>query len=186
MRWRNIITYKGVPEICNDKNNIKLAVKITLSSFTDPAFIPWLRTLLTEAELPNDCLLLEVDASQIIRSPEDFQLMVNTVGVEFKIKFILSGIFEIDTYYKASEIIKFDYVKLNINQLIHGLPRSPLVKLINDIKYEGIEVIAVNISDARMLVMATEFDVEYMHGYLIGRPNTDVISDSDGDLYCVM
>ena len=169
-----------------DKNKIKLAVKITLSSFTDPTFIPWLRTFLTEADLPNDSLLIEVDANQVIRSPDDFLLMANTVGVEFKIKFILSGLFEIDTYHKVRTPKMFDYVKLNIEQLTFGLPREPLRKLINDIKYEGSEIIAVNISDAKMLVMANEFDVDYLHGYLIGRPNIDVISDSDGDLYCVM
>lgn len=169
----------------NDKNKIKLTVKITLSSFTDPSFIPWLRTLLTEADLPNDCLLIEADANQIIRSPDDFLLLVNTVGVEFKIKFILSGIYEIDTYYKVCDIHTFNYVKLNINHLTHGLPRGPLRKLINDIKFDGSEIVAVNISDASMLMMANEFDVDYMHGYLIGRPNTDVIADSDGDLYCV-
>ena len=113
-------------------------------------------------------------------------LLVNTVGTEFKIKFVLSGINQIDTCYKARDIHLFDYVKLNITQLTHGLPRGPLRKLINDIKSDGSMVVAVNISDAQMLVMATDFDVEYLHGYLIGRPNTDVISDSDGDLYCVI
>lgn len=169
-----------------DKNNIKLAVKITLSSYTDPSFIPWLRNLLTEADLPNDCLLIEADANQIERSPDDFILLINTVGTEFEFKFILSGIFEIDTYYNVRETHTFDYIKLNINQLTHGLPRDPLRKLVNDIKHDGSEIIAVNISDAQMLVMANEFDVDYMHGYLIGRPNIDVISDSDGDLYCVI
>lgn len=169
-----------------DKNNIKLAVKITLSSFTDPSFIIWLRTLLTEADLPNDSLLIEADADQIIRSPDDFKLLVNTVGTEFKIKFILSGIYEIDTFYKLQDRKIFDYVKLNIHQLTFGLPRTPLIKLVNDIKHDGSEIIAVYISDAQMLMMANEFDVDYMHGYLIGRPNINVISDSDGDLYCVM
>jgi hypothetical protein len=37
-----------------------------------------------------------------------------------------------------------------------------------------------------MLAMATEFNVDYMHGYLIGRPNTDIIADSAGDLHCVI
>lgn len=169
----------------DDKGKIKLTVKITLNSFTDPSFIPWLRTLLTEADLPNDCLLIEADAGQILRSPSDFLLLVNTVGVEFKIKFILSGIYEIETYYQLSDLHTFDYVKLNISQLTHGLPRGPLRKLINDIKFDGSEIVAINISDASMLMMANEFDVDYMHGYLIGRPNTDVIADSDGDLYCV-
>ena len=169
-----------------DKTNIKLAVKLTLSSYTEPSFIPWFREFLTEADLPNDSLLIEADANQVIRSPDDFLLLVNTVGVEFKIKFILSGIFEIDTFYQVRDRHIFDYIKLNIDSLTFGVPRNPLRKLINDIKYDGGEIVAVNISDAKMLVMANEFDVDYMHGYLIGRPNTDVISDSDGDLYFVM
>lgn len=169
-----------------DKNNIKLAVKITLNSFTDPSFTPWLRKLLTEAELPNDCLLIEVVADQVLRSRDDFMLLVNTVGVEFKLKFILSGIFEFDTFYKAFDLYKFNYVKLNINRLIHGLPREPLRKLVHVIRYNNSEIVAVNISDAQMLVMANEFDVDYMHGYLIGKPNSELIVDSEGDLHCVI
>ena len=169
-----------------DKNNIKLAVKITLSSFTDPSFIPWLRKLLTEAELPNDCLLIEAEVDQVLRSPDDFKLLVNTVGVEFKLKFILSGVFEFDAFYKLYGLYKFDYVKLNINVLTHGLPRDPLRKMIQVIKHDDSEIVAVNISDAQMLVMANEFDVDYMHGYLIGKPNSDLIANSEGDLYCVM
>ena len=77
-------------------------------------------------------------------------------------------------------------MKLNINNLTYGVPRDPLKKLVNDIKRDGAKIVAVNVSNAKMLTMATEFDVEYMHGYLIGKPNIDVISDSEGDLYCVI
>ena len=187
-RWTLKSTAGRLQEYSNtkDRNNINMAVKITLSSYTDAKFIPWLRTLLTEANLPNDCLLIEVDASQIIRSPEDFKLLVNTVGIEYKIKFILSGIAQIDLYSEVREMHVFDYIKLNINLLTYGRPRDPLRKLVYQIKYDGSEIIAVNISNAEMLVMANEFDVDYMHGYLIGRPNTDVISGNDGDLYCVI
>ena len=185
-RWSLRSAASLLKEFSKLEDKIKLAVKITLSSFIDPAFVPWLRDLLIKAELANHCLLIETDANQLLRSPDDFILLVNTVGTEFKIKFVLSGINQIDTCYKARNIHLFDYVKLNITQLTHGLPRGPLRKLINDIRSDGSMVVAVNISDAQMLVMATDFDVEYLHGYLIERPNTDVISDSDGDLYCVI
>ena len=168
------------------KNNIRLAVKITLSSFTDPQFIPWLRELLIEADLPNDCLLIETDAAQFIRSPDDYKLLFDTVGIEFKIKFILSGIYDIDKYYQTREFRIFDYVKLNIKQLTYGHPRDPLRSLANDIKYDDAKIVAVNVSDAQELTMATDFDVDYMHGYLIGKPIIDVISDNTGGLYCVM
>lgn len=168
------------------KNNIRLAVKISLSSFTDPQFIPWLRELLIETNLRNICLLIEIDAAQLIRNPNDHEHLIETIGVEFQIKFILSGVFDIDTYYQARKIHTFDYVKLNINNLTYGVPRDPLSKLVNDIKRDNAKIVAINVSNAEMLAMATEFDVEYMHGYLIGKPNIDVISDSEGDLYCVM
>ena len=169
-----------------DKNNIKLAVKITLSSINDQKFIPWLRELLIETNLANDCLLIEIDAAQLIRDPDDHIHLIETIGIEFQVKFILSGVFDIDTYYQARKYHIFDYVKLNINNLTYGVPRDPLRKLVNDIKHDGGKIVAVNVSNAEMLTMATEFDVEYMHGYLIGKPNMDVISDSEGDLYCVI
>lgn len=170
----------------NDKNSIKLAVKITLSSFTDPEFIPWLRALFIEADLPKNCLLIEVDATQFTRDPEEHKLLFDTIGTEFNIKFILSGISDIDKYYQAREFHIFEYIKLNINHLTFGRPRAPLSKLVRDIKYDDAKIVAVNVSDAQKLNMATEFGVDYMHGYLIGKPTIDVISDSDGDFYCVI
>ena len=164
------------------KNNIKLAVKITLSSVTDPTFTPWLRDLLIEAELPNDCLLIETDATQFIRNLDDYKLLFKKVRIEY----ILSGIFDINKYHQTRGLHVFDYVKLNINNLTYGIRRGPLRRLVNNIKHDGTQIVAVNVSDAEKLTLATEFDVDYMHGYLIGQPNINVISDSEGDLYCVM
>jgi len=66
------------------------------------------------------------------------------------------------------------------------MPRGPLRVLIQKIRDEGSNVVAVYVADAEMLAQVTEFNVDYMHGCLIGRPNTDIIADSDGDLYCVI
>ncbi len=170
----------------NKDNTIKLAAKITLSSINDQAFIPWLRELLTEIDLPNDYLLIEIDATQLIRNPDAYQLLFNTVAVEFNIKFILSGIHNIGAYYDARIIHSFDYVKLNINQVLETDSRSSVQQLINEIRRDNVNVVAVNVSDAEMLALATEFDVDYMHGYLIGKPILDVLSDTHGDLYCVI
>jgi EAL domain-containing protein (putative c-di-GMP-specific phosphodiesterase class I)/DNA-binding NarL/FixJ family response regulator len=187
-KWILKNTVSSLKEIfkTNSKNNIKLAVKITLSSFTDPLFMPWLKELLIEAKLPSDCLLIEVDATQFIRAPDDYKLLFDTIGIKFNIRFILSGIFDINKYYQAREFHIFEYIKLNINHLTSGRPRGPLNKLVQDIKNDDAKIVAVNVSDAQKLNMATEFGVDYMHGYLIGKPTIDVISDSDGDFYCVM
>ena len=120
------------------------------------------------------------------QQPDAYQLLFSTVAVEFNIKFILSGIYNIGAYYDARIIYSFDYVKLNINQLLETDSRSSLQKLINEIKRDNVNVIAVNVSDAEKLALAAEFDVDYMHGYLIGKPILDVLSDTHGDLYCVI
>jgi len=61
-----------------------------------------------------------------------------------------------------------------------------LQDLIKKVKIDGAKIIAVNVADAETLAFATEFEVDYVHGYLVGKPYVDVISDSDGDLYCVI
>ena len=60
------------------------------------------------------------------------------------------------------------------------------MELIKEIKKNGAEIIAINVADAESLTFVTEFEVDYIHGYLIGKPYNDVISDSDGDLICVI
>ena len=174
------------PERDDKENNVKLAVKITLSSLADPEFINWLKELLAEVEMPKGRLLIEIDATQLAREPQHFKALINEIGAKYDVKWILSGIIEIDKYYQARELQLFDFVKLNISKLTYGTPRGPLKELVQKIRNDGAKVVAVNVADAEMLALASEFNVDYMHGYLIGKPNTDVISDSDGDLYCVI
>jgi EAL domain-containing protein (putative c-di-GMP-specific phosphodiesterase class I)/DNA-binding response OmpR family regulator len=188
-RWVLKNTTNQLIEFTNKKDkqiNIKLTVKITLSSIADPEFISWLHNLLIEANLPKGCLLFEIEASQFIRDTELCKYLIEEISREFDIKFILSGIFQVDTYYQIRELHIFDKVKLNIKILTFGAPRAPLQNLIRTIKNDGAKIIAVNVADAETLTFVTGFDVDYVHGYLVGKPYIDAISDSDGDLYCVI
>lgn len=187
-RWVLKTAATKVLELHNTKadNNIKLAVKITISSLAEETFIPWLRELLTEVNLPNDYLLLEIDAGQYVRNPAVFNKLFDTVGTEFKINFILSGIHDLDVYQLVGDQHWFDYLKLNISLLAGGGNRWHLNKFITDIRASDINIVAVNISDAAKLSLATEYNVDYMHGYLIGKPIKDIISDERGDYFCVI
>lgn len=187
-RWVLKTTASKIMELHDKKadNNIKLAVKITISSMAEESFIPWLRELLQEARLQNDCLLLEIDAGQFVRNPDVFEDLFNSIGINFKVKFILSGIHDLDIYQLARDKYPFEYVKLNISLLIGGGNRWHLNKFVADIKASDVNIVAVNISDAAKLSLATEYNVDYMHGYLIGKPVKDIITDNRGDFYCVI
>jgi len=187
-RWvlKNTVNQlKGFTNKDDKQVNIKLAAKITLSTIADPEFIPWLRNLLIKEKLQKGCLLIEMDVLQFIRDTELCKNLIKKIKRKFDIKFILSGISQIDAYYQIREIHIFDYVKLNIKDLTFGAPRAPLQSLIKRIKNDGAKIIAVNVADAETLTFATEFEVHYVHGYLVGKPYIDVITDSDGDLYYV-
>jgi EAL domain-containing protein (putative c-di-GMP-specific phosphodiesterase class I) len=160
-------------------------VKITLSTVSDPEFGSWLRNILTAINLPKGCLLFEIEALHFIRDTGHFKKLIEEMHREFDIKYILSGVSEVTTYYHIREMLIFDYVKLNIKELTFGLPRAPFRSLITKIQNDGAKIIAVNVEDAETLVFATEFEVDYVHGYLVGRPYVDVISDGAGDLYYV-
>jgi len=188
-RWVLRHTVSQLRELAENSGkygNIKLAVKVTLSSVTDPEFIYWLKELLDEADPPPGCLLFEIEASQLLRDPEEHLKLFEAISDDYDIRYILSGIYQINTYYKVRDIYRFNYVKLNVKDLIYGFPRNPLYELINDIKKEEASIVAVNVDDAEVLTLATEFDIDYVHGYLVGRPYIDLISDSEGDLYCVI
>jgi len=135
--------------------------------------------------LPKDCLLFEIEALQFIRDTELCKNLIEEISREFDIKFILSGVSQVAIYYHTREYHIFDYVKLNIKELTFGLPRAPLQSLITKIKSDGAKIIAINVADAETLIFATEFEIDYVHGYLVGKPYIDVISDGAGDLYYV-
>jgi EAL domain-containing protein (putative c-di-GMP-specific phosphodiesterase class I)/DNA-binding response OmpR family regulator len=188
-RWvlRNSVTQLvNLNETSGKHDNIKLAVKITLSSVADPQFIPWLKELLNDADLPAGTLFFEIEAPHFIRDPEQYLMLTEEIGKRYDIKLILSGIHQIDTYSQVRDIQRFNYVKLNVKDLIYGFPRNPLYALINTIKNDKAKIVAVNVADAETLTLVTEFDIDYVHGYLVGKPYIDVISDSDGDLYYVI
>ncbi len=169
----------------DEQVSIKLTIKITLSTISDPVFIPWLRNILTAINLPKGCLLFEIEALHFIRDTEHCENLIEEIRREFDIEFILSGISEIATYYHIRETQTFDFVKLDIKDLTFGLPREPLRSLITKIHNDGAKIVAVKVADAETLVFATEFQVDYVHGYLVGKPYVDVISDGSGDLYYV-
>lgn len=188
-RWvlRNSVTQlRKLADTSGKHDNIKLAVKITLSSVADPQFIPWLKELLNDADLPAGSLFFEIEAHHFIRDPEQYLMLTEEIGKRYDNKLILSGVHQIDTYHQIRDIQRFNYVKLNVKDLIYGFPRNPLYNLINTIKDDKAKIVAVNVADAETLTLVTEFDIDYVHGYLVGRPYIDVISDSDGDLYCVI
>lgn len=176
----------SVSEQSGKRNKIKLAVRITLSSLSDPDFLPWLEKLLDNDDLPKGGMLVEVESSHFLRDPEIFRSLIHGIGNKHDIKFILSGIIRIDTYYDIRSMQQFNYVKLNVKDLIYGFPRRPLNDLINTIRDDKTKIIAINVDNAETLTLATEFDIDYVEGYLVGRPYIDVIADSDGDLYCVI
>lgn len=188
-RWvlRNSVPQlSDIPRESGKQGSIKLAVKLTLSTVADPEFIDWLESLFRQAPLPSGCLLIEVEAGQFLRDPGQYRLLMEELGRPYGIKFVLSGIGQINIYYQVRDLQRFDYVKLNVKDLIYGFPRHPLYELIESISEDGSKIVAVNVDDAEMLTMATEFDIDYVHGYLVGRPDIDVIADSDGDLHCVI
>jgi EAL domain-containing protein (putative c-di-GMP-specific phosphodiesterase class I)/DNA-binding response OmpR family regulator len=168
------------------RGNIKLAIKISLSTLADPAFIPWLHDLISDAEIPKNCLMFDFDVSQFLRNPEEYKKLIDEFGKSYQIKFIISGIDQIDTYYKLREVQPFNMVKLNVKDLVYGFPRNPVIKLINTMKEDGAKVVAVKVDDAEMLNLATGFDIDYVQGYLVGKPQVDMLTDSDGDIYAVI
>ncbi len=176
-RWvlRNIARLSGDLNKTKGISNFKLAVKITLSTITQPDFMAWLRKLLADSNVPNDHMLIEVDANQLVRKPGAYKTLFDTIGIEYRIKFILSGIHDIDIYYKTRDIHVFDYVKLNVNEMIDSFDRNAITELVRNIKSDKANIVAINISDAEKLALVSEFDLDYLHGYLIGKPSTEVI-----------
>lgn len=187
-RWvltHTIKQLKSFTKRDEEQVNIKLTIKITLSTISDPKFISWLRNILTAINLPKGCLLFEIEALHFIRDTEHCEKLIEEIRSEFDVEFILSGIPEIATYDHIRETQTFNFVKLDIKDLTFGLPREPLRSLITKIHNDGAKIIAINVEDAETLVFATEFQVDYVHGYLVGKPYVDVISDGAGDLYYI-
>jgi len=187
-RWvltHTIKQLKSFTKKDEEQVSIKLTIKITLSTISDPKFISWLRDILTDINLPKGCLLFEIEALHFIRDTEHCENLIEEIRSEFDVEFILSSITEVATYYHIRETQIFNFVKLDIKDLTFGLPREPLRSLITKIHNDGAKIVAVNVEDAETLVFATEFQVDYVHGYLVGKPYVDVISDGAGDLYYI-
>lgn len=188
-RWvlRNTVSrLNKLAEGNEQPSNIRLAVKITLSSISDPLFIPWINTLFDYSYLRPGCLLFEIESQHFMRNTGPYKTLISEVGNKYQIKCILSGINDIDTYYHAAAMQKFDLVKLNVKDLIYGFPRNPLKRLIHTIKDDGSRIVAIKVSDAEELNLVSGLDIDYVHGYLVGKPHTDLISDYDGDQYYII
>jgi EAL domain-containing protein (putative c-di-GMP-specific phosphodiesterase class I) len=168
------------------RDNLKLSVKLSLATISDPEFVPWLKDLLNQAELPPGRLMLEIETPWFVRGQGHYQPLMEGIGRFFDIKFVLSGINKIEAYYLVRKHQRFDFIKLNVKDLVYGFPRGPLYELINAVRKDDTRIVAINVADAETLNMATNFNIDYVHGYLVGRPFTDVMTDAEGDLHCVL
>lgn len=168
------------------RKDLKLSVKLSLATVSDPEFIPWLKDLLNQAELPPDRLKLEIETSWFMRGKVQYQPLIEGIGRFFDIKFVLSGINKIDAYHLVRKHQRFDFIKLNVKDLVYGFPRGPLNELINGVRNDDARIVAINVTDAETLNMATDFDIDYVHGHLVGRPFNDIMTDAEGDLHCVL
>ena len=188
-RWvvrHSVTQIKELSAESGKKGNIKLAVKISLSTIVDPKFTPWLHELIKDANLPQNSLLFELEAAQFMRGLDEHIKFIVDFSKNYKIKFIITGVDKLETYNNVRDLHHFDFIKLNVKDLINDIPKSHLNKIVASTKEDGTKIVTVNVDSADMLNLATVCNSDYVQGYFVGKPQTDMVIDSDGDLYCVI
>ena len=162
-------------------SNIKMAIKLTSDSVADPKFLTWCESLLLNSDSPKEGLLFEIDANDFLEQIKQANKLINRLRDKFGIKFVLSGIYDHDLYYKAAKDAFFDYVKLNITQLMRNTDQN-FNQLVSEIKNNGSMTVAINMETADTLSLATEYSIDYIHGYLVEKPKKDVMTSMYSDL----
>ena len=188
-RWvvrHSVTQIKELSTESGKKGNIKLAIKISLSTIVDPKFTPWLHELIKDANLPQHSLLFELEAAQFMRGLDEHIKFIVDFSKNYKIKFIITGVDKLETYNNVRDLHHFDFIKLNVKDLINEIPKNHLNKIVASTKEDGTKIVTVNVDSADMLNLATVCNSDYVQGYFVGKPQTDMVIDSDGDLYCVI
>jgi EAL domain-containing protein (putative c-di-GMP-specific phosphodiesterase class I)/GGDEF domain-containing protein len=148
-------------------------IKLSFDSICNPDFIPWLRGQLRQIRGISSHLTFEINAATLSLHGDECQDLLQRLR-RLHCHVALEHVGTDTELLKLLPALALDYIKLD-HSLIHELDaHADNIATIRDIIATahrfGIKVIAVGVQDARTLTQLRNYDIDFVQGHFLQRP----------------
>jgi len=181
-RWVVLNTIKTLAEHRRRGHNTQVFIHLTASSIQDPTFLPWVNSALKASKLPGDALTFQIteeQAQSYLKVAKAF-----SKGLELlKCKLALTHFGLIESGLSVTRHLDIDYIRVD-GSFIEALTKNdkamaPLEALVNEVHKQNINSIVPHIESAEVLASLWELGVNYIQGYYVQAPLTEMDYEFD-------
>jgi len=152
-------------------------VKVSENSLIDPEFIPWISERIRALRLTTENLIFELDEDTALNHIKPARVLIDSLR-QLHCRTALQNFGVENNILESLKQLKVDYIKLHYD-LIHNLAQSvenqEKVKAITSATSgQNIKAIASFVEDANSLALLWQCQVDFIQGYFLQQPNTEL------------
>ena len=178
-RWVVGHTIKDLSRHRAKGHSTKVLISLTPASISDPTFLPWVNGVLKEHRLPGDAVafqLAEDDAQNYLKAAKAFNKGLSVL----RCKLALSHFGRLENGISLTKHLDIDYIKVHGSYVEDMESEAGLEKLeavIKSIHEHDIASIVPQIESASVLSSLWQAGANYIQGFLLQGPATDMSYD---------
>lgn len=181
-RWVIANAFMLLSKKLKDGQKTRLFIKLSSSSITDAEFLPWIAERIKTLRLDADSIVFEMSEDMALNYLKQAKEIVTGLS-ELHCRTTLENFGVEQNTFQAIKHLKVNYLKIH-SKLIHGLAQNvenqDMVKSIAEhASSENIQTIAAFVEDANSLAVLWQCAVDFIQGYFLQHPNTNMDYDFD-------
>lgn len=157
-------------------SDTKLLVHLTPSTVRDSAFLPWVNGILRKNRLPGDSVVFQISEENALTYLKAAKAFSKALGV-LKCRLAIGGFGYLEDGLSLLKHLQVDYVKVSgeyVKKLDTEEGTNRLKSLIEMAKQHGASAIVPQIEDASTLTTLWSCGADYIQGYYLQEPSTDM------------
>jgi PAS domain S-box-containing protein len=183
-RWVILQSIKMLSAHRADGHETRLSINVTSNSLTDPEFIDWLAVAIKAARMPSDAVIFQVaqpDASNYVRQTREFVEGLKAMHCRASLNRFSGDAQGFDLL----QHIPVDLVKLEgslvTSASINDHDRETLIEVITNLQEGGKLSVVPMVESAAVLSVLWQAGANYIQGYYLQEPTTDMSYDFTTD-----
>ena len=179
-RWVMVNAFVLLSKLQREGKKTRLFIKLSSATIADADFLPWLRDRVNTLKLDADSLVFEISEESALNFLKQAKALISGLN-ELHCRTTLEGFGLEQNTFQSLKHLKVNYIKVHM-KLIHGLAQNvehqEKVKAIAEhANGLNIQTIAPFVEDANSLAVLWQCAVDFIQGYFLQQPNTEMNYD---------
>lgn len=179
-RWVMVNSFVLLSKLQREGKKTRLFIKISNASICDNDFLSWLRDRIKTLKLDPDSIVFEISEESALNFLKQAKALVTGLN-ELHCRTSLSGFGMEQNTYQSLKHLKINYIKVHM-KIIHGLAlnvehQEKVKEIAEYANGQNIQTIAAFVEDANSLAVLWQCAVDFIQGYFLQQPNTEMNYD---------